>query len=140
MFRSLIIAVAALTLAGCQSSDIEKFIPNISSIIPAATTSISNPVTPARFYKAENAVTVAVAGLNTYRKVCLQTDDASCRSIITSIQKYTKRMQAMLPELRRFVRSNDQVNAIQTFNELMQLYDNAKAAAPAGTIPENPAS
>lgn len=142
MFRSAILATAcALTLAACQSGDIQKFISNVGSVIPSVTASVSNPVTPARFYKAENAVTVAVAGLNGYRKQCIAgTINVNCYDTVAGIQVYTKKMQTTLPELRRFVRANDQVNAIQTFNELMTLYDNAKAAAPVGVIPTNPAN
>lgn len=120
MKRLAVLLVLALSLGGCA---------NLSNALIGfdVTASIANPVTPDRLVKVEQAARIGVAGLLTYRRLCiLKKIDASCRDTITDIQFYTRQLCAtyaqgqcqtgVLADVRTFVRNNDQVNAIKAFN------------------------
>ena len=104
--------------------------------IQAITSSTTNPVTPERLYQVENAMIVAVAGLNAYRQSCLKgVADVNCRKNIAAIQVYTRRIPPLLTQARTFVRNNDQVNAIVVYNQIMTLIANFKSTAAAAGVP-----
>ena len=120
MKRLAILLVVALSLGGCAGL-MERFIGF------DVTASIDNPVTPDRLNKIEQAGRIATAGLLTYRRLCiLKKIDRSCRGVITDIQFYTRQLcttyaegrcqTGVLADVRTFVRTNDQVNAIKAFN------------------------
>jgi len=115
--------VATIALGGCTS-------------LQLITGSTSNPVTPERLYQVENAMIVAVAGLNAYRQSCLKgVADVNCRKNIAAIQVYTRRIPPLLTQARTFVRNNDQVNAIVVYNQIMTLIANFKSTAAAAGVP-----
>lgn len=120
MKRLAIVFALALSLGGCAALS-EKFVGF------DVTASIENPVTPDRLVKVEQAARIGVAGLLTYRRLCiLKKIDVSCRDTITDIQFYTRQLcltyaegrcqTGVLADVRTFVRNNDQVNAIKAFN------------------------
>lgn len=112
--RKLFLAIVlSLSLAGCA---------NVARTFDALTTTIDNPVTPAMLYEVENGLTVAAAGLVTYRRLCIQqVIDATCRDNIRKLQPYTRQIKPLLASLRKFVRENDQVNARVVFGTLRQI-------------------
>ena len=76
------------------------------------------------------------SGLNTYKRLCLsKVINKSCRGVITAIQVYTKQIEIQLPVLRKFVKENDQVNAVQVYNLVMDAINQAKATAAANKVP-----
>lgn len=121
MKRIFIVLALLVPLAGCAGG-------SVLTGGTSLTASIANPVTPALLYDVENGAKIAVAGLLTYRRLCIAGKaDTNCRSNITRIQPFTRqlctvysngRCQAgLLADLRAFVRNNDQVNAITVFNQ-----------------------
>lgn len=98
----------------------------------SVTQPIQNPVTPAMLYDIENGARAAGAGLIAYRRLCIQKKvDRSCRGVIEGIQPYTRALcsasasgrctAGLIADLRRFVRQNDQVNAVEAFNAARRL-------------------
>jgi hypothetical protein len=86
------------------------------------TASTANPVTPAMLGDIEEGLSAATAGLLTYRRLCIAGKaDAHCRGNILIIQTYTKQAKPLILALRRFVRENDQVNAVVAFNTLRDI-------------------
>lgn len=89
---------------------------------------ISNPVTKDMLYEVENGAIVAFAGLKAYKRACINLDiPQSCRDTIRGIQVYTRQIPPYLSQLRRFVRNNDQINAVTVFNILQGLLVQARA-------------
>ncbi len=128
---ALVIAVA-LALGGCTKQQLERF----ATAEAVVSTTIENPVTPERLYEAENGAIVVFAGLNTYKRLCLsKVIPKSCRGVITSIQVYTKQIEVQLPVLRKFVKENDQVNAVQVYNLVMDAIAKAKSTAELNKVP-----
>lgn len=129
MRRIIIVLGLALALSGCATAQ---------KLFEAATTvtaSVNNPVTPTMLYNVENGMIVAFAALNAYRSSCQQgLIPPSCRAIIARIQAYTRRLPPMIAELRRFVRTNDQVNAIIAYNLVVTLIQDFRAEATASGI------
>lgn len=120
MKRLLILCAVALTLGGCAqlASELVGFDVEASA---------NNPVTPDRLLKAEQAGRLAMAGMLTYRRLCiLKKIDRSCRDTIAEIQGYSRQLctsyvggrctVGVLADIRTFVRANDQVSAIKAFN------------------------
>lgn len=92
------------------------------------TASTTNPVTPAMLGEIEEGLSAATAGLLTYRRLCLRGQaDSHCRGNILIIQIYTKQAKPLILALRRFVRENDQVNAVVAFNTLRDIVLQIKA-------------
>jgi hypothetical protein len=92
------------------------------------TASTANPVTPAMLGDIEEGLSAATAGLLTYRRLCLKGQaDAYCRGNILRIQVYTKQAKPLILALRRFVRENDQINAVIVFNTLRDVVLQIKA-------------
>jgi hypothetical protein len=116
--------VLALSLAGCAQ------LGNIGTGISLVTASVSNPVTPTREAEIEQAIDAAIAVLNGYKKACQQgTADKNCRANISAIQVYTRQIGPLIAQLRNFVDTNDQINAIVVYNQVVTLYTNLKTSA-----------
>lgn len=122
----------AIGVGGCSAETMEKF----NRAVQFATVGITQPVTEEHLYVAQQSMVVVFAGLNAYRRSCIQQIiPASCKDHITAIQKYTKRIPAALTTVRAFVRNNDQVNAATAFRTLNQLIDDAKGEAAKAGVP-----
>lgn len=116
MKRLLLVVAIALTMGGC--AQIEK----AGNVIAAVTKSYTNPVTRADLDNAEGGVQLIFAGLNTYKRACVQgIADRNCRANVAAIQVYTRKVPPILKELRRAVDSGDQVSAISVYNGLMTI-------------------
>lgn len=128
--RKIILAAAlALSLSGCAS------LQNIETAVQLGTTSITNPVTATRLNQMESAVTIVFAGLKAWKTSCQQgLIPASCRGQIYTVQAYTRQVPIYLRQLRTFVRTNDQVNAIVVYNNLTSLIGAIKSAAAANGV------
>lgn len=127
---SAFILALALALGGCAQ---------IQEALQAGklvTASIANPVTPDRLKATEDTLAVAFGLLNAYKTACVKgAADVNCKSNIRAIQVYTRKLPALLTQLRAFVKNNDQVNAILIFNQLKDAYNSAKGVATAAAIP-----
>jgi len=123
--RKIILAMTlSLALAGCAQ------LQAITGGISLATASVANPVTPTKEGEIELALNSAVQVLITYKRACLAgSADKNCRDNIRQIQAYTRQIKPMVAQLRGFVDTNDQVNAVVVYNQLTTLYTNMKAAA-----------
>jgi PBP1b-binding outer membrane lipoprotein LpoB len=120
MMRKILLIVAlSLSLTGCAS-------------LQLATKTIDNPVTRTQEAEVELILDSAIQGLKTYKKACVDgAADVNCRANIARIQVYTRQVKPLVAQLRSFVDTNDQVNAIVVYNQLTALYTNIKAAAAA---------
>jgi uncharacterized protein YceK len=129
--KKLVLAlVLALGLTGCAS------IQGAFQAGQLLTASYTNPVTREMLYNAENALIVAFAGLNAYKKSCLAgAAEANCRGNIARIQVYTRQIPPLLTQLRKFVKANDQVNAVIVYNEVVDLIARFKAVAVEAGVP-----
>ena len=124
MKRLILALTLSLALAGCAQLEA------ITGGISLATASVANPVTPTKEGEIELALNSAVQVLITYKRACLAgSADKNCRDNIRQIQAYTRQIKPMVAQLRGFVDTNDQVNAVVVYNQLSQLYANMKAAA-----------
>jgi hypothetical protein len=124
MKRIIIVAALALSVAGCAS------LKSISTGVSLATTSIANPVTQTKEAQIELALDSAIQVLLTYKKACdAGGADVNCKSNIRQIRTYTLQIRPLVAQLRNFVDSNDQVNAVVVYNQLTSLYTNLKSAA-----------
>ena len=131
MKRLAIVAVLSLGLSGCA---------NLGPIVTFATTGVGNPVTPDMVYRAEQTMIIAVSGLKAYKNACIaRTIAQTCRGTIQQLQVYTRQLCATfvnrrcatgaLPDLRTFVRSNDQINAVKAYNLVTGLLASFKSTA-----------
>lgn len=120
--KKLILALAlCASLAGCAGQSV--LVGGTSINAP-----ITNPVTPAMLYDIENGFSTAVAGLLTYRRLCLAGKaDTHCRSNIQRIQVYTRLAKPLILQLRTFVRNNDQISAVSVLTELRGILQNVLA-------------
>lgn len=126
MKRIFIVIALALSVSGCI---------NPFELLTQSTASISNPVTPVMLYEVENAATVAFAGLNAYKRSCVELVlPQNCRGIIKKIQVYTRKLPPTLTQLRKFVRNNDQVNAVIAYNVAMGIITEFKKEAAANSV------
>jgi type IV pilus biogenesis protein CpaD/CtpE len=124
MKRLILALTLSLALAGCAQLEA------ITGGISLATASVANPVTPTKEGEIELALNSAVQVLITYKRACLAgSADKNCRDNIRQIQAYTRQIKPMVAQLRGFVDTNDQVNAVVVYNQLTTLYTNMKAAA-----------
>jgi hypothetical protein len=130
MRKFLAIAMVALSLGGCAQ------LSAISGGLSLVTKTIQNPVTETELYQIEASIRIMVEALLTYRRACIAgSADLRCRENIEAIQPYTKQVPALLAQLRQFVRTNDQINAVVIYNQLTQLYTNVKSSAAQLGIP-----
>jgi len=110
MKKLLLVLALILPLAACAGARTDF------SIITA---SVQNPVTPKMMYDVENGLRFAVAGLVTYRRLCIAgAADANCREVIAKIQTYTIAAKPIIVSLRQALKTNDQINAIVAYNAL----------------------
>jgi len=125
LIRTLLLATAlSAPLANCAQLQTAL---DVASFTNA---SIANPVTPAMLNNLENAAIVVFAGLNAYRSSCVQgAIPPSCKTVIRQLQVYTRQIPPLLTQLRTFVRTNDQVNAVIVYNNIAQLVASLKAQA-----------
>lgn len=123
--KKLFLALAlTLSIAGCTTLN------NIGTGLSLATKSITNPVTRTEEVQIEAAIDAAVVILKGYKQACAQgVADKPCRANIKAIQLYTRQMSPLIAQLRTFVDTNDQINAIVVYNQLTALYANFKATA-----------
>ena len=129
MKRVLVIAALGLSLAGCTAMD------NFIAGLKFASTGVNNPVTPTMLYNVENTATLAFAGLKAYKQSCVNGAlPPSCKGVVTSIQAYTKQIPQVLIDLRKFVKNNDQINAMAAYNTIVVLISDAKAVATANNV------
>lgn len=128
MKRIVIACLIALSLSACAGTP-------AGNLFQAVTVGTKNPITRDTLYAFENAMTIAFAGLGAYKKSCLAgAVPASCRTVITSLQVYTRKIPQALATVRGFVKNNDQVNAQTAYNTLLDLYNNFKTAATASGV------
>ena len=129
--KKLVLAGAlALALGGCAQ------LQAVGTALTIGTTTITNPVTPTRLNQMESAVTLVFAGLLTWKDACIRgAIPASCKQQIAAVQLYTRQIPPYLAQLRSFVKTNDQVNAVAVFNNLANLVDTIKSQAAAGGAP-----
>lgn len=126
MKRLLAVGLLALSLAGCST------LSNIGTAISIGTTSIANPVTKERLYEVENAAIVLASGLNAWKRACIEgAIPVACRAQIANVQIYTRQIGPYLVSLRKFVKTNDQVNAVVVFNQLSDVIGIVKNRATA---------
>lgn len=126
MKKLLIAAVVSLSLAGCVT---------VQDVANVVTTNVQNPVTKQSLYQFENGMIVAFAGLNAYKKTCVSgAIPASCKDVIRKMQVYTRKLPAVLADVRRFVKNNDTANAQNAFNLAKSLYADFTALATANNI------
>jgi len=111
--RILAMLVLGLALAGCSTSRL-------------ALVGVDNPVTAERMYQVEQAAIVVVSGLNTYRTLCVNgTIPAKCKDVIIQLQSFTRPAAKQLVTLRAYFKANDKLNAINSYNTLIQLLADA---------------
>jgi len=130
MFRKISLVLAlSLSLGGCAG------LQNIKTAVEVGTTSIVNPITRDRLNQLENIAILVFTGLNSWRQACIDgTIPASCKGQIESAQVYTRKIPPYLTQLRAFVKSGDQVNAITVYNNVMNLITTVKAQAAANGV------
>lgn len=124
--RRLFASVAVvLMLGGCVQ------LQSLGTVISLGTASIANPITKVREAQIEAGFDTAVQLMLAYRRACIKgAADVHCRANIGMIQPYTRQAQnILLPQLRKFVDANDQVNAVVIFNQLATLYSDMKSVA-----------
>jgi hypothetical protein len=130
MRKFLAIAMVALSLGGCAQ------LSAISGGLSLVTKTIQNPVTETELYQIEASIRILTEALLTYRRACIAgSADLRCRENIAAIQPYTRQVPTLLTQLRQFVRTNDQINAVVIYNQLTQLYTNVKSSAAQLGIP-----
>jgi hypothetical protein len=118
------IAILALGLGGCAQ------LQAVGTGLSLTTASVANPVTQIKEAQIELAMDSAVQVLLTYKRACVAgTADVNCKDNIRQIQAYTRQIKPMVAQLRNFVDTNDQVNAVVVYNQLTALYTNMKSAA-----------
>ena len=116
--------VLAVSLGGCAQ------LQALGTAAHLATASIANPVTPDKLYEIEASLRIAVTALQTYKRACAaNAADKQCRANVAAIQKYTVQIPPYVLQLRAFVKNNDQINAVNTYNTLINLYTQAKQTA-----------
>jgi hypothetical protein len=129
--RACFATAFVLSLGACST------LQNIGAAISAGTASIANPVTPTRLNQMESTLTLVFAGLNTWRTSCAQgLIPVNCKVQIAAVQVYTRQIPPYLAQLRAFVKSGDQINAVSIFNQLTALVGTIKdhAAASGQTV------
>lgn len=118
-------ALLSLTLAGCATQ-----FGTITKGIDTLTKSVTNPVTKSDEAQIELALDSAIVVLKGYKTACINgTADANCKANVARVQAYTRQMPPLLAQLRNFVDSNDQINAIVVYNQFTTLYANFKTTA-----------
>lgn len=129
MKRIILLVLLAATLGGCAQTQ------RVADTVQALIVGVENPITKQELYAFENGMIIAFAGLNAYKRACLESvADVNCRANIRAMQVYTRKLPAALTTTRRFVRENDQVNARVAYTTLKELWNNFRAEAAAANI------
>lgn len=124
MKKLLAVVMVTLALGGCAQ------LSAVGTGISLVTKSVANPVTENELYEIEASVNIAVKALLAYRRACLAgSADKNCRANVAAIQRYTRELPPYLTQLRTFVRTNDQLNAANTYNTLVAVFTQAKQTA-----------
>lgn len=124
MKKVIVVLCLTLALGGCAS------LQQAFNAYTSASASIANPVTPQMLYNVENTAIVAFAGLKAYKQSCVaKALPSSCRGIVQQLQTYTRKLPALLTNLRSYIGSNDQISAVSAYNEIQQLISNFKSVA-----------
>lgn len=124
MKKLLAIALLGLTLGGCQ------FFKNVETAFQLGTASVANPVTTERLYQLESGISIVFSGLRAWKQSCVQgLIPPDCKRQIGIVQTYTRQIPPYLAQLRTFVRTNDQVNAVVLFNQITEIVATVKAQA-----------
>lgn len=128
--RKIILALTlSIGLAACST------LANIETAFQLGTASVANPVTKDRLNQIESAITLVFAGLEGWKKSCVQgIIPPACKAQIGQVQIYTRQLPPYLAQLRTFVKTNDQVNAAVVFNNIVNLVGTVKAQAAAGGV------
>lgn len=127
LFGALI--ALSVVLGGCAGT-------RFGTALSVVSATVDNPVTRERLLKVESAVTLVFIGLNAWRDSCERgLLPPTCVQQIRTAQVYTLQIKPYLRQLRRFVKQNDQVNAIVVFNQLMDVIQIVKGQAAAGGAP-----
>ena len=134
MFRKISLVLAlSLSLGGCAG--LQKVVSNVETAVGIGTASVVNPVTKERLNQMENVAILVFTGLNSWRQACIDGSiPASCEAQIDSVQVYTRQIPPYLAQLRAFVRSGDQINAITVYNNVTALIATVKARASANGV------
>lgn len=132
MLRKIaVVLVLSFSLGGCAS------LQKIDAIVSGLGTSVSiaNPVTQDRLNQLENVAILVFTALNGWKQACVSGSiPSSCKSQIAAVQVYTRQIPPYLNQLRVFVKSNDQINAVSVFNSVSNLINTAKAQAAASGV------
>ena len=132
MIRKLAIATTlsiSLAFGGCQ------FFGNLETALQVGTTSISNPVTKDRLDQLEQVAVLVFTGLKAWKQSCINgVIPQTCKQQIAAVQVYTRQIPPYLAQLRVFVKTNDQINAIVLFNDITSLIGTVRTQAAAGGI------
>lgn len=124
MKKLLLVMSLCLSLSGCIT------VHGLETAFKLGTTSVTNPVTKDRLLEIETAVSLVFTGLNAWKKTCAQgLINATCKNQIAAIQVYTRQVPPYLRQLRGFVKTNDQVNAIVVYNNIVTLVTTIRSQA-----------
>ena len=127
-FRTALVVVGLLSLAGCAGTP-------LGNLFQAVTVGTKNPISKDTLKTFEDTLTIAFAGLNAYKKSCVSgAVPQSCRTVIASLQVYTRKLPNALGTVRKFVKNNDQVNAQLAYDALLDLYGQFKTSATASGV------
>ncbi len=135
----------SLSLGGCSTlgtdigsslgASLGGVITNILQGSGVGAVSIANPVTKDRLNQLENGAIVVFSLLDGWKKSCVQALlPPSCKQQIAAVQVYTRQIPPYLTQLRTFVKTNDQVNAIVVYNNVMNIISTVRAQAAANGI------
>jgi len=137
MLRKISIVLAlSLSLGGCAG--LQNVVSNVGTAVGIGTASVVNPVTKERLNQMENVAILVFTGINSWRQACINgAIPVSCKAQIDSVQFYTKQIPPYLTQLRAFVKSGDQINAVTVFNNVTALITTVKARASANGVTIN---
>lgn len=122
----LALALFAISLGGCAT---------VKNLTNGLTSDYSKPITREMLYNVENGSVVIFAGLNAYKKACVEKlVGANCRAVVIAIQKQSRKLPPLLAGLRSFVKSDDRINAVTAYNTIMDIINEVKAIAKANNI------
>lgn len=134
MLRKLSIVLAlSLSLGGCAA--LQNAVTTVETAVGIGTASVANPVTKERLNQIENAAIIVFTALNGWKQACVSgAIPASCKAQIAAVQVYTRKIPPYLAQLRVFVKTNDQVNAVVVFNNVTQIISTVRTQAAANGV------
>jgi len=129
MSKKVIAAFMALVLIGPLVGGCAQ-LQALSNAANLSTASVANPITMDKLFEIEASLKIAISALQTYKKACAaNAADKVCRANVAAIQVYTRQFKPYFLQLRAFVRNNDQINAANTYQALVNIYNQAQATA-----------